>query len=118
MRGAHFASSLVATAILLLPQPLSAQGTALFEEKSVQYSGGDYDDETFRYLLLKPDAIEEGKRYPVVLFLHGAGERGEDNKIQMAHFPVLFQDAAFRKRFPCFLIAPQCRVDRRWTETS
>lgn len=87
---------------------------APFEARSVVYSGGDYDNETFHYLLLKPETMEEGKRYPLVLFLHGAGERGDDNRVQLKHFPEHFRDPEYRKRFPCFLLAPQCRTDQRW----
>lgn len=34
------------------------------------------------YRLLEPKSVEPGKKYPLVLVLHGAGERGDDNKIQ------------------------------------
>lgn len=91
---------------------------APFEERSLVYTGESYEDETFHYLLLPPNSVEPGKQYPLVLFLHGAGERGEDNRIQTAHFPTLFVDETFRSRFPCFLVAPQCRKDQRWTQTS
>lgn len=99
-----------------LPSFLFAQDDAIapFEEHSVIYTGGEYENEQFNYLLLKPDTIEEGKRYPLVLFLHGAGERGDDNRAQLKHFPEHFNDAGYRERFPCFLLAPQCREDRRW----
>ncbi len=85
-----------------------------FEERAVTYTGGEYENETFKYLFLEPDSIESGKRYPLVLFLHGAGERGEDNRVQLKHFPQHFKDPAYRKRFPCFLVAPQCREEQRW----
>ena len=110
-----------ATAAVFLHGLVSAVAkadTAPFEERSLTYSGGIYSGETFRYLLMKPDSIEEGKRYPIILFLHGAGERGDDNAAQMAHFPVLFKDESWRKRFPCFVVAPQCRMDQRWTQSS
>lgn len=87
---------------------------SLFEERSVTYTGGEYEEETFGYRLLKPETIEEGKQYPLVLFLHGAGERGDDNRSQLKHFPEHFEDPEYRKKYPCFLIAPQCRKDRRW----
>ena len=29
------------------------------------------------YRLLRPAKVEDGKRYPLVVFLHGAGERGD-----------------------------------------
>ena len=107
--------SLVLLSLLSLALPLSAQeGTALFEERSVVYTGGEYENETFNYRLLKPETVEEGKKYPLVLFLHGAGERGDDNSSQLKHFPEHFEDPEYRKKFPCFLIAPQCRKDRRW----
>ena len=35
---------------------------------------------TIPYRLMSPAKVEEGKRYPVVLFLHGAGERGDDEE--------------------------------------
>lgn len=102
--------------LLLLSLPLLAQeATTLFEERSVVYTGGEYENETFGYRLLKPETIEEGKHYPLVLFLHGAGERGDDNNAQLKHFPEHFKDPEYRKKFPCFLIAPQCRKDRRWS---
>lgn len=72
------------------------------------------DYEEFKYLLLKPETIEQGKRYPLVLFLHGAGERGDDNRAQLKHFPEHFRDPEYRKKFPCFLVAPQCRTDQDW----
>ncbi len=100
----------------MLSDSLYAQDDEIapFEEKSVTYTGGDYENETFNYLFLAPEEIEEGKKYPLVLFLHGAGERGDDNRAQLKHFPEHFRRDEYRKRFPCFLIAPQCRKDKRW----
>jgi predicted peptidase len=68
------------------------------------------------YRLLKPVAIEEGKRYPLVLFLHGAGERGTDNEKQLIHGVPQFAARSNREKYPCFLIAPQCPEDKRWVE--
>lgn len=36
--------------------------------------------DTLRYRLLEPGTLEPGAKYPLVLFLHGAGERGTDNE--------------------------------------
>jgi predicted peptidase len=63
------------------------------------------------YRLLKPATVEEGKKYPLVIFLHGSGERGDDNKAQLKHGVAEF--AKRRKEFPCFLIAPQCPAGQR-----
>lgn len=68
----------------------------------------------FRYRLLRPAAVEPGVKYPVVLFLHGAGERGDDNARQLKYLPTWMAEPAARRRRPCFLIAPQCRTNHSW----
>ncbi len=87
-----------------------------YEELSIQYSGGDYQDEMFRYRLMKPETIEQGKSYPLVLFLHGAGERGDDNAAQLAYLPREMASETNRKAFPCFVLAPQCRKGKKWVD--
>ena len=53
----------------------------LFEPRGVRYSGGEYHDEEFGYRMLRPETVLPGEVYPLVLFLHGAGERGVDNAV-------------------------------------
>ena len=69
----------------------------------------------FRYRLLRPAMLEPETRYPVILFLHGAGERGSDNERQLNHFPTWMTEAPLRKQHPCFLVAPQCREEHAWS---
>lgn len=66
------------------------------------------------YLLLKPETVEAGKKYPLILFLHGAGERGDDNRLQMKHFPEKMVTPERRAKYPCFLLAPQCPKEASW----
>ena len=68
------------------------------------------------YRLLKPDPYDPQKQYPLVLFLHGAGERGTDNDKQLVHGVPAFTSEANRKKYPCFLVAPQCPSGARWVE--
>lgn len=68
------------------------------------------------YRLLKPQIYEKGKQYPLVLFLHGAGERGEDNQAQLRHGTAAFLKPEARGKFPCFVVAPQCPKDKKWVE--
>ncbi|MEO6786332.1 MAG: prolyl oligopeptidase family serine peptidase, partial [Chthoniobacteraceae bacterium] len=68
------------------------------------------------YRLLKPANIEPGKKYPLVIFLHGAGERGTDNALQLKHGVAAFAKLDAREKFPCFVFAPQCPKDRNWIE--
>jgi predicted peptidase len=69
-----------------------------------------------RYRLLKPEDYDPKKSYPLVLFLHGAGERGTDNDKQLVHGVPEFVKPAIRKRYPCFLIAPQCPANMKWVD--
>ena len=74
------------------------------------------DGQTLPYRLLKPEKIEPGKSYPLVLFLHGAGERGTDNCKQLVHGAGAFAKPENRRKYPCFVVAPQCPSERRWVE--
>ncbi len=63
---------------------------------------------TLPYRLLKPAQMEQGKRYPLILFLHGAGEVGTDNKKQLGNSVGEIIKRASAKG-PFFLLAPQSR---------
>ena len=68
------------------------------------------------YRLLKPDGYDRDKnvRYPLVVFLHGIGERGADNERQLLHGVKEFVKESTRKKHPCFLAVPQCPSDNLW----
>lgn len=88
---------------------------SLYEEGEYIYTGGEYRNEVFKYRLLKPP-LEEGKKYPVILFLHGAGERGDDNRAQLKYLPTWMAEPKNREQYPCWLIAPQCRQGKLWVQ--
>lgn len=73
------------------------------------------DGETLPYRLFVPEKTAEGNRLPLILFLHGAGERGDDNEAQLKHYGVLrfISDDVLAKE-PCILVAPQCPKDDKW----
>lgn len=63
--------------------------------------------ETMEYLVNYPAGYEEGKKYPVVLFLHGAGTRGEDINILAGN---LFMKMTQRyEEFSFITVAPHCK---------
>ena len=66
--------------------------------------GGD----TLRYCALAPQQVEQDKSYPLVVFLHGAGERGEDNQAQLFHGSQQFLNPVNREKYPCYVVFPQC----------
>jgi len=66
------------------------------------------------YLLYLPDGYGEHseKKWPLVVFLHGAGERGDDLEKVKIHGPPKL--AANGKKFPFILISPQCPAEGWW----
>jgi predicted peptidase len=75
------------------------------------------DGQTLSYRLHVPADYNPANQYPLILFLHGAGERGTDNEAQLVHPEVLrFIGDDVAAKHPCFLVAPQCPLDRRWVE--
>jgi predicted peptidase len=68
---------------------------------------------TLRYLLYKPKEYgEEKKKWPLVVFLHGAGERGTNLAAVAVHGPPKLVKEG--KDFPFVLISPQCASGDRW----
>ncbi len=69
------------------------------------------------YRLLKPADYSKAKSYPLVLFLHGAGERGDDNRSQLKHVVGRFAEAEVQAKYPCFVVVPQCPAGQLWCNT-
>ena len=72
------------------------------------------DGNILPYRILYPDNYDKTKKYPLVLFLHGAGERGNDNEKQLVHGSKLFLKDENKKNYPAILIFPQCPEDSFW----
>lgn len=66
------------------------------------------------YRMLFPPHYGEGGAYPLVIFLHGAGERGNDNLKQLTHGSKMFTNPVNRERHPAVVIFPQCPADLYW----
>jgi poly(3-hydroxybutyrate) depolymerase len=99
-------SILVATAL-----PSAAQE---FRPASVTLQEGTFAGRTFGYRVMVPDDLREDEKLPVVLFLHGAGERGDDNEAQLRHFPDRMVRTEYRERFRSIVVAPQCANGSMW----
>jgi predicted peptidase len=67
-----------------------------------------------RYLCCLPQDYDakSGKTWPLMLFLHGAGERGTNLELVAVHGPPKLAKAG--KNFPFIIIAPQCPEGQRW----
>jgi poly(3-hydroxybutyrate) depolymerase len=68
---------------------------------------------TLPYRLAKPPAYDAANKYPLVIFLHGSGESGTDNRLQVSKnigtttAGSIFTTAANQAKYPTFFIAPQ-----------
>src|SRR5437868_5636644 len=67
------------------------------------------------YLLYLPAAYDAdpAKRWPLILFLHGAGERGSDVAMVKKHGIAKIVEQ--RADFPFIAVSPQCPANQWWT---
>jgi len=85
----------------------------IYEKKEFVFAEG----KVLPYRLLYPENYDKNKKYPLLLLLHGAGERGKDNEKQLVHGSKLFISAESRKNFPAIVIFPQCPEESFWAVT-
>jgi len=93
---------LVLFLILFLNVNLNSQELDLYEQKIFVI-----ENDTLNYRILKPLNYDSTKQYPVHLFLHGAGERGNDNVSQLVHGSKLFLKKESREKYNSWVIFPQ-----------
>lgn len=85
----------------------------IYEKKEFKYADG----QVLPYRILYPENYDKNKKYPLLLLLHGAGERGKDNEKQLTHGSRLFITAENRKSFPAIVVFPQCPEESFWAVT-
>jgi predicted peptidase len=68
-------------------------------------------NKTLGYRIFIPKDYSANKRYPLMLALHGSGERGSDNLAQLKYpFTHMWSDSALQAKYPSFAVAPQCPI--------
>jgi predicted peptidase len=70
---------------------------------------------TYRYQVYVPADFSKKKSWPVILFLHGAGERGSDGLIQ-TDVGIGHAIRLKNSRFPFVVVMPQCLENKIWGE--
>lgn len=81
----------------------------------------DKSGNTMDYRLFEPKK-EDNKKYPLVLFLHGSGERGSDNELQLRgnEGALVWADPEQQEKNPAYVLAPQVKAQEEltvyWTE--
>lgn len=99
--------------IIIFYFPVFTQDLSLFE-KHFFISNGD----TLPYRLLLPGNYDDTKKYPLVIFLHGSGERGSDNEKQLVHGAKLFLREDVRRDYPALVVFPQCPQNSFWSNVA
>jgi predicted peptidase len=92
--------------LLVLPFIASAEETG-FLHREVQV-----DAATYKYQVYVPSSFTKSKQWPVIFFLHGAGERGGDGERQTElGLPARLREM---KDFPAVVVMPQCAEGAWW----
>lgn len=116
MKALRLLAGLLASAAIAAAAGALDDLKAAFEAR--EFAGSDGG--TLLYRLLRPKGYDPNKAYPLVLVLHGAGGRGNDNwgqiRDQPAPFLALAGDA-IQDKYPCLVVAPQCPPGKQWVNT-
>ncbi len=119
MRNRLF-SVLTIFALTLVCSMESAQAEDPLDRFTADTFTGAHDGKSpapvLKYQLLRPAGYQaEGEeKYPLVVFMHGAGERGSDNRAQLKHGMREFASDKIMKKHPAFVLAPQVPAGQQW----
>ena len=70
---------------------------------------------TYKYQVFVPDTWTPHQQWPVILFLHGAGERGDDG-LQQTDVGIGTAIRSDRSVIPAIVVMPQCRPGVWWMQ--
>ncbi len=90
-----------------LDLPIGQQSPQTFEKKITKKIRVDY------LLYLPQGYAERNDKWPLILFLHGAGERGRDLDLVKTHGPPKLVEEG--RDFPFIIVSPQCSQDQQWS---
>lgn len=86
-----------------------------FKSRSTPPSSSRLTTRSLNYRFMQPRALPDRGTAPLLLFLHGAGERGEDNVRQLQNLPETLARFDSRRQRPCFVLVPQCPSNSDWS---
>ena len=111
--------SALLTLLLLLPYFAACQ-SGVGADRFVIRRFVSASNESLRYLLFVPTHYDSRKMYPLVLWLHGGGARGDNPKTILSwgdqHGPLFFARPDNQSNHPCFILAPQCPAGKLWAD--
>jgi predicted peptidase len=91
----------------------------LFKDLHFRYTGGGWHNRLIRYRLYVPDDLLPKKKYPMIVWLHGHGDGGNENAMLLNHLDsLIFIPPWHRGQFPFFFLAVECPPDNPlWTSS-
>jgi len=95
---------------LAVALPALARTETGFLDRAVTVKGTGY-----HYQVYVPADFSKSKSWPVILFLHGAGERGSDGLLQ-TDVGIAHAIRVHSSNFPFVVVIPQCTVGKVWGE--
>lgn len=98
--------------VLLLISPINVAAKENVYEVAEKHSYTNLDT-VIPYRLLLPDNYDDTKDYPLLVFFHGAGERGNDNEKQFVHCVQYIYDNVPED---CIILVPQCPEQQQWVD--
>ena len=122
LRAVVLQSALGLTAVLVL---LFGQHTILAAERFNRsfpewFDEGEYvaskaggQPTTVHYRLFRPTPFDPAVRYPLLIWMHGEGEAGDDNSLQLRWLDLVFRVGTTRADYPFFVLATQCPSGQR-----
>jgi len=92
---------------------LQAQDKSLYKKEIFTVN-----NDSLAYRMLLPLHYDVSKKYPLILMLHGAGERGNDNESQLVHGAGLFLKDSIREKYQAIVVFPQCPLNSFWSNVA
>lgn len=96
---------------------LSVSAGALNVEDAFSFEEFVLEETILPYRIYVPEDYNEDNQYPLVVFLHGAGERGRDNDLQLKNAVQTLFDREDGLMMQSIVIAPQCPEGEQWVDT-
>jgi predicted peptidase len=103
---------LLGISLLVAPKSFARKFETGFLDRTVTVAG-----ETYRYQVFVPANFDSGKKWPVILFLHGYGERGDTGLLQ-TDVGIGHAIRNYSGNFPFIVVMPQCRAEGETTWTN
>lgn len=111
-----FFSVLILALIIFSPMKTKAQSTNILPSDKAKWKISRAVEMKYLFYLPKDYDAKSKKRWPLMLFLHGAGERGTNVQRVAIHGPMSLVKQG--TNFPFIIVAPLCPADERWQNDS